>query len=312
MIAVSMLPQQLARRLALMGFGLFFVLLALVPVIGSAANGATRWISFGGPARLQPSEFLKPMFVVSMAWLFSLKTKNPGLPFTLISVGVVGSIAALLMLQPDFGQTVIFVAIWIVLLMLAGAPLKMLGALGAAGLSAIVAAYFFYSVARERIDKFLFKQGDTFQMDRAHDTITHGGLLGTGPGAGTKKFSLPEAHTDYIFSVIGEEFGLIACLAIACLYLAIVVRVCIRLLREKDDFLLFASAGLVAQFGLQALINMLVNVGLAPSKGMTLPFISYGGSSMIALSIGFGLLLAFTRENPHLKEASYTVTWGPR
>ena len=167
-------------------------------------------------------------------------------------------------------------------------------------------------MATERINKFLFKQGDTYQVDRAHATLTNGGLLGTGPGAGTEKFSLPEPHTDYIFSVIGEEFGLIACIAIACLYLAVIARVCLRLLREEDDFLLLASAGLVSQFGLQALINMLVNVGLAPSKGMTLPFISYGGSSMIALSIGFGLLLAFTRENPHLKEATYTVRWNGR
>ncbi|TZG27716.1 FtsW/RodA/SpoVE family cell cycle protein [Sphingomonas montanisoli] len=312
MVGVSMLPQKVARRCALIGAGIFFVLLALVPVLGSTTNGATRWISFGGPARLQPSEFLKPLFVVAMAWLFSLRSKNPGLPFTLISAGVVGSIAVLLMLQPDFGQTVIFVSVWIILLMLSGASMRALGMLGAGGFVAVLAAYFFYPVATARIDKFLFKQGDTFQMDRAHDTITHGGLLGTGPGAGTAKFSLPEPHTDYIFSVIGEEFGLIACIAIACLYLAIVARVCTRLLREEDDFLLYAGAGLVAQFGLQALINMLVNVGLAPSKGMTLPFISYGGSSMIALSIGFGLLLAFTRENPHLKESSYTVRWNPR
>jgi cell division protein FtsW len=311
MIGVSMMPQLVARRMALLGAAIFFVLLALVPVVGSAANGATRWIALG-PIKIQPSEFLKPLFAVGIAWLFSLRTKNPGLPFTWISMGIVGLIAVLLMLQPDFGQTVIFVSVWIVLLMLSGASMKILGVLGGSGLGAIVTAYFFYSVARERIDKFLFKQGDTYQMDRAHATLTNGGLIGTGPGAGTQKFTLPEPHTDYIFSVIGEEFGLIACFAIACLYLAIVARVCVRLLREEDDFLLLASAGLVSQFGLQALINMMVNVGLAPSKGMTLPFISYGGSSMIALSIGFGLLLAFTRENPHLKEASYTVRWNGR
>ena len=311
MIGVSTLPVQTARRLALIGGAVFLVLLALVPVVGSAANGATRWLQLG-PARLQPSEFLKPLFAVGMAWLFSLRHKNPGLPFALISVVPIALIAFLLMKQPDFGQTVIFISVWIVLLMLSGASLKLLGMLGAGGLGLIVTAYFFYSVATERINKFLFKQGDTYQMDRAHATITNGGFLGTGPGAGTQKFTLPEPHTDYIFSVIGEEFGLIACIAIAVLYLAIVARVCLRLLREEDDFLLLASAGLVSQFGLQALINMMVNVGLAPSKGMTLPFISYGGSSMIALSIGFGLLLAFTRENPHLKEAAYTVRWNGR
>ena len=311
MIGVSALPVKIARRSALIGGGIFLLLLALVPLVGSAANGATRWIALG-PIKIQPSEFLKPMFAVGMAWLFSLRARNPGLPFALISLVPMALIAALLMKQPDFGQTVIFVSVWIVLLMLSGASLKLLGMLGAGGIGAIVSAYLFYSVATERINKFLFKQGDTYQMDRAHATLTNGGLLGTGPGAGTEKFSLPEPHTDYIFSVIGEEFGLIACIAIASLYLAIVARVCLRLLREENDFLLLASAGLVSQFGLQALINMMVNVGLAPSKGMTLPFISYGGSSMIALSIGFGLLLAFTRENPHLKEASYTVRWNGR
>lgn len=311
MLGVSALPMHVARRMALIGAAIFLVLLALVPVIGSTANGATRWIGFGS-AKLQPSEFLKPMFAVSMAWLLSLRAKNPGLPFALISVVPMAVVAALLMKQPDFGQTVIFGAVWLVLLIVGGASMKLIGSLIGGGLGAIVMAYFFYSVATERINKFLFKEGDTYQVDRAHATLTNGGLLGTGPGAGTEKFTLPEPHTDYIFSVIGEEFGLIACIAIACLYLAIVARVSLRLLREENDFLLLAAAGLVSQFGLQALINMLVNVGLAPSKGMTLPFISYGGSSMIALSIGMGLLLAFTRENPHLKEATYTVRWNGR
>ncbi|MBD3759376.1 putative peptidoglycan glycosyltransferase FtsW [Sphingomonadaceae bacterium G21617-S1] len=311
MLAVSALPMHVARRMALIGAAVFLVLLALVPIIGSSANGATRWIGFGS-AKLQPSEFLKPMFAVSMAWLLSLRAKNPGLPFALISVVPMAVVAALLMKQPDFGQTVIFGAVWLVLLVVGGASMKLIGSLVGAGLGAVVMAYLFYSVATERINKFLFKQGDTYQMDRAHATLTNGGLLGTGPGAGTEKFTLPEPHTDYIFSVIGEEFGLIACIAIACLYLAIVARVSLRLLREENDFLLLAAAGLVSQFGLQALINMMVNVGLAPSKGMTLPFISYGGSSMIALSIGMGLLLAFTRENPHLKEATYTVRWNGR
>ena len=311
MLAVSALPQQFARRMALISGLVFLLALALVPVIGSAANGAQRWISLG-PIKFQPSEFLKPMFAVGMAWLLSLRARNPDLPFALISVVPMGLVAVLLMKQPDFGQTVIFGAVWIVLLIVGGASMRLIGSLVGAGMGAVVTAYFFYSVATERINKFLFKQGDTYQVDRAHATLTNGGLLGTGPGAGTEKFSLPEPHTDYIFSVIGEEFGLIACIAIACLYFAIVARVCLRLMREENDFLLLASAGLVAQFGFQALINMLVNVGLAPSKGMTLPFISYGGSSMIALSLGFGLLLAFTRENPHLKEASYTVRWSGR
>ena len=317
LVGVSMLPKALARRLALAGAGLFLLMLALVPILGGAEkNGAQRWIFFG-PIQVQPSEFLKPLFVVAVAWLLSLRQKDEKLPVVAISAGLLAFIAALLMKQPDFGQTVIFVAVWLVLLTLSGVPLKWLGAIGAGGVALVGLAYEFYPTAQMRINAFLKigdagKQADTYQMDSAYNTLTHGGLIGTGPGAGTMKFKLPEPHTDYIFSVIGEEFGLVACLAIAIIYLAIVVRTFMRLLHEEDRFLLFASAGLVTQFGAQALINMLVNVHLAPSKGMTLPFISYGGSSMIALSIGFGLLLAFTRRNPYLTRSPYIVTWGRR
>jgi cell division protein FtsW len=198
----------------------------------------------------------------------------------------------------------------VLLLALSGASLRILGMLAAAGIAAVVLAYFFYPVATARIDGFLFAEGDNYQVESALRTLTAGGLFGAGPGAGMRKFSLPEPHTDYIFSVIGEEFGIIACLAIAMLYMTIVARVLIRLLHEEDRFLVLATAGLVTQFGLQALINMAVNVNIAPSKGMTLPFISYGGSSMVALSIGFGLLLAFSRRNPYLHRSPYVVKWS--
>ena len=221
-------------------------------------------------------------------------------------------IALLLMRQPNLGETIIFVSAWIVLVMLSGAPMRMLYMLGAAGVAGLVLAYLFYPVATIRIDGFLFAQGDNYQVQSALRTLTAGGLFGAGPGAGIRKFSLPEPHTDYIFSVIGEEFGIIACLAIAILYMTIVVRVLVRLLSEEDKFLVLATAGLVTQFGLQAFINMAVNVHIAPSKGMTLPFISYGGSSMIALSIGMGLLLAFTRRNPYLHRSPYVVKWSGR
>jgi cell division protein FtsW len=204
-------------------------------------------------------------------------------------------IAGLLMKQPDFGQTIMFLLMWTALLALSGAPMKGLAALAGIGVTAVVSAYFFYSVARLRIDNFLFKSGDTYQVDSARRTLMHGGLFGTGPGAGTMKFKLPEPHTDYIFSVIGEEFGLIACLAIALIYVAIIVRVFVKLLDEEDSFILLAAAGLATQFGAQAIINMAVNLQLAPSKGMTLPFISYGGSSVIAVALGMGMLLALTR-----------------
>jgi cell division protein FtsW len=284
-------------------------LLAFVPILGPEVNGATRWIDIG-IGQLQPSEFLKPFFVVAMAWLLSLREQDKTLPVFWLSAAVTGVVAVLLMKQPDFGSTIIFGCVWLALLALAGVNMRILVGLGAAGLVGVVLAYFFYPVATVRIDGFLFGEGDNFQVENAMRTLTAGGLFGMGPGAGTRKFGLPEPHTDYIFSVIGEEFGLIACLVIAVLYLTIVARVLIKLLDEESSFAILAAAGLAIEFGLQALINMAVNVQIAPSKGMTLPFISYGGSSMLALSIGMGLLLAFTRRNPYLTRSPYVVKWS--
>ncbi|PCD02807.1 cell division protein FtsW [Sphingomonas spermidinifaciens] len=300
MILISMMPRDRARRFSLGGALIFLVLLAAVPFVGAEKNGAVRWIELG-IGQLQPSEFLKPFFVVTLAWLMSIKEKEKGLPIFWLSGWLVGIVAVLLMKQPDFGSTIIFGAIWITMLTLAGINLRILGLLGVAAVVGVILAYFFYPVATIRIDGFLFGEGDNYQVEKAMQTLTAGGLFGMGPGGGTRKFSLPEPQNDYIFSVIGEEFGLIACAAVACLYLAIVVRVLVKLLDEEDVFALLAASGLAIQFGLQALINMAVNVQLAPSKGMTLPFISYGGSSMLALSIGMGLLLAFTRRNPYLR-----------
>ena len=309
MITISMMPRERARRISLFGAAFFFVLLIFVPLLGPEVNGAKRWINFG-LGQVQPSEFLKPFFVVSMAWLLSLKEADKSLPVYPISAVLVGAIAYLLMKQPDFGSTIIFCAVWVAMLALAGLNLRILAGLAVAGVVGIILAYFFYDVATQRIDEFLFGTGDRFQVENAMRTLTAGGLFGMGPGGGTRKFGLPEPHTDYIFSVVGEEFGLIACLAIAALYLGIVARVLIKLLDEEQPFAILAAAGLVIEFGLQALINMMVNVQLAPSKGMTLPFISYGGSSMLALSIGMGLLLAFTRRNPYLTRSPYVVKWS--
>ncbi|HWH16820.1 MAG TPA: putative peptidoglycan glycosyltransferase FtsW [Allosphingosinicella sp.] len=314
MIGVSMLPKTQARRLSIAGAVFFTVLLVFVPIVGNEVNGARRWIGFGF-AQFQPSEFLKPLFIVALAWILSLKDKDPTLPVVPLTGLLTAIVALLLMKQPNLGETVIFAAAWVMLLALSGASMRILGMLGAAAAGALVLDYLFYDVATVRINAFLFGGAgdtDTYQTDSALRTLTSGGLFGAGPGAGTRKFSLPEPHTDYIFSVIGEEFGLIACLAITLLYLFIVARVLIRLLHEEDSFTVFATAGLVTQFGLQALINMAVNVQIAPSKGMTLPFISYGGSSMIALAIGMGLLLAFTRRNPYLHRSPYVVKWSGR
>ncbi len=309
MLGISMLPKVMARRFALAGSAFFMVMLAAVPLIGMEKNGAMRWIGLGF-TQFQPSEFLKPLFVVALAWLLSLRQQDKSLPVVPLSGALVGLIAILLMKQPDFGQTVIFGVMWMALLLLAGVSGRIVGGLVAAGMGLIVCAYLFYDVATSRIDNFIYGEGDTYQVDKAHATITGGGFFGAGPGGGTAKFDLPEAHTDYIYSVIGEEFGLIACLAIAAIFLAIIVRVFLKLLDEEDQFTMLAAAGLTTQIGVQALINMAVNLQLAPSKGMTLPLISYGGSSMIALAIGLGLLLAFTRRNPYLNRSPYVVKWG--
>ena len=310
LFGVSMLPLTMARRMSLIGAAVCVALMVFVPFVGVSVNGARRWVGFGF-AQFQPSEFLKPFFVVTVAWLLSFKSRDADLPVTAIPAGLTGLIAVLLMLQPDFGQTVIFCTIWLALVVIAGTPTRViLGFLSMIPV-ALVAAYVFYGTARKRIDAFLFPgvegdgAADHFQTNAAHNTLTSGGWFGTGPGAGTVKFGLPEAHTDYIFSVIGEEFGLLACMIVALVFLAVVVRVFVKLLDEQDPFRLLAASGLAVQFGAQALISMAVNTGLAPSKGMTLPFISYGGSSMIALSMGMGLLLAFTRRNPFLLRSPY-------
>ncbi|MCH4891732.1 MULTISPECIES: peptidoglycan glycosyltransferase FtsW [unclassified Sphingomonas] len=316
LIATSMLPVQFAKRAAIVGTLVLLLCLVAVPFIGHEVNGARRWIGVG-ISQFQPSEFLKPCFAITVAWMLSLRAHDPQLPVIPLTGLLTAVIAALLMMQPDLGQTVLFCSIWLALLMIAGISPRAVAALGAAGLAGVVAAYLFYGNARARIDAFLFPDqetlaADTYQSDMAHATLTAGGLTGTGPGGGRVKFRLPEAHTDYIFSVIGEEFGLIACAVIALLFLALIVRVFVRLLDETDAFRLMAAAGLAVQFTVQGIINMAVNTGLAPSKGMTLPFISYGGSSMIALSAGMGLLLAFTRRNPYLLRSPYSVGWSGR
>ncbi|THD37726.1 MAG: cell division protein FtsW [Sphingomonas sp.] len=315
LFVVSMLPADRARRLALIGCAGFLVCLMLVPIAGVTVNGARRWLGVG-IAQFQPSEFLKPCFIVATAWLLSLKGKE-GLSagmLMLLTGGLTATVAALLMLQPDFGQTVVFCVVWLALLLISGVSTRMIMSLMGAAIVGVVAAYIFYGTARTRIDAFLFPgssdPAEHFQVNAARATLTAGGWLGTGPGGGQMKFRLPEAHTDYIFSVIGEEFGLIACGIVALIFLAIVVRVFVKLLDEQDDFRMLAASGLAIQFGVQALISMAVNTGLAPSKGMTMPFISYGGSSMIALSVGMGLLLAFTRRNPFVSRSPYVVKWS--
>lgn len=304
MLGISVLSQQWAKRAAMIGFGVFLIALVLVPVIGKEANGAVRWISLGG-FQLQPVEFLKPCFIVVTAILFAARFEDREMPVIPLGASLLILIAALLVLQPDFGQAALMTAVWVAQACLAGMSLYIVLGIIGGGIGVLALGYQFESHVRKRIDGFLHGEGDTYQVDRALDCFKSGGLLGTGPGEGQMKFKLPEPHTDYIYSVIGEEFGAIACIALSILYLAIVARVLLQLVDEDDPFTVIAATGLVAQFGGQALINMAVNLALAPSKGMTLPFISHGGSSFLALAMGMGLLLAITRRNRHLKASPY-------
>ncbi len=306
MLGVSILPPVWAKRLAIAGTIVFLLALFAVPFLGVEKNGAIRWIALPG-FEFQPSEFLKPVFIVTTAWLLAVRFEDATVPVMPLSFGLLLVVSTLLIKQPDFGQTVLFFAVWMCQAMLAGMSVTVVAALIGTAAGGMGLAYLTSDHVALRIDHFIKGTGDTFQIDRALDCFMSGGMFGAGPGEGQMKFRLPEAHTDYIFSVIGEEFGAIACFMVALLYLAIVVRVLLRLLDEEEPFVFLAGAGLVAQFGLQAAINMAVNLKLLPSKGMTLPFISHGGSSFLALSIGMGLLLALTRRNPYLKASPYAL-----
>jgi cell division protein FtsW len=298
MFVASLLPKEATRRLAILLAGAMLVGLVLVPIFGGEVKGARRWLWIG--ISLQPSEFLKPGFAIAVAWILSWRVRDPNIPVIPITLGLMGLIGALLMAQPDFGSTVLFCGVWFVLALLSGLGLSKIGWSVGGGVAIVVLAYFFYPNATHRIDAFLSGGSEFDQVDLAMRTLVSGGWSGTGLWLGNRKMALPEAHTDYIFSVIGEEFGLIICAMIVVLYCAIVVRVMMRLADEEDLFTVLAAAGLTAQLAGQAFINILVNLQLFPSKGMTLPLISYGGSSTIALLLGVGFLLAITRRNPYL------------
>lgn len=305
MFGASLLSRENARRAGIvLGFAMLVALL-LVPVAGFSVNGAKRWLNLG--MSLQPSEFLKPAFAIVMAWILSWRVRDQSLPVIELCTGLMGMIAVLLMAQPDFGSTILFAGVWFVMVLMSGISLKRIGLAGGFGVAGVVLAYMFYDNARNRIDAFLGGGTAFDQVDLAQRTLLAGGWTGSGLWLGTKKFSLPEAHTDYVFSVIGEEFGLIACALIVVLFLVLIARVLLRLLDEEDLFTTLAAAGLTAQLGGQAFINILVNLQLFPSKGMTLPLISYGGSSTIAICLGVGLLLAITRRNPYIKRERFSL-----
>ena len=299
MLAVSFVSRDDARRIGILLAVVMLILLLLVPVIGFERNGARRWIDIG--ISLQPSEFMKPGFAILLAWMLSWRLRDASLPVLSYATLTMTLVGALLMLQPNLGATILFGGVWFVLVVLSGVSLARIGVLIAGGFTALTAAYFLYDNARYRIDSF-FGGGTAFdQVDLAYRTITNGGWTGTGLWLGNRKMQLPEAHTDYIFSVIGEEFGLLMCAIVMLLYVAIIIRALIRLVDEDNLFALLAGAGLASLLGGQAFINMLVNLQLFASKGMTLPLVSYGGSSTLAVCLTVGLLLAITRRNPFLE-----------
>ncbi len=306
LVVASMVPVETARRGAIVLTGLALAALALVPFVGTEVNGARRWLELG--VRVQPSEFLKPVFIVTTAWILSWRVRDPQIPVIAVSGFLLAIIIALVMAQPNLGDAILLVAAWFVLVLVAGLPMKRLGIFAGAGAALLIATYLLYDNARHRIDSFLGGGTAFDQVDLASRTLMGGGWTGAGLWLGTEKMRLPEAHTDYVFSVVGEEFGLVTCAVIVLIYLAMILRVLARLLDEERLFIVLAAAGLIALFGGQAFINILVNLQLFPSKGMTLPLVSYGGSSTIAQCFTLGLLLAITRRNPFLSRDRFELS----
>lgn len=296
LLTVSMLTVRGVRRLSVAIFAGAIALMLLTLFFGSEIKGAQRWITVAGLS-LQPSEFVKPAFAVMTAWIFSARRLGADIPGYWISAGLYAVVMALLLMQPDVGQAVVISVIWFSQWFLAGLPMIWVGLLTVLGLVACIGAYLLFPHVASRIDRFLDPAaGETYQVDRAMEAFLNGGMFGRGPGHGTVKAHLPDAHADFILAVAGEEFGLIACLFIVIIFASIVLRGISRILHDADLFVVLAASGLLVQFGLQALINIASTINLMPTKGMTLPFISYGGSSLIALGFGMGALLALTRK----------------
>lgn len=297
MLAVSFLSPRQVRRLAIVMLGVSLVAMVAVLFVGFSAKGAARWLSFGGIS-IQPSEFLKPAFVVICAWLFSEHIRKPSIPGNFMAMGLLGVVVGLLVLQPDMGQTILVLGTWGVMFFLAGMSWFWIVALAGAAVTGGFIAYLTVDHFAGRINRFWTGEGDHFQVDTARDAMINGGFFGVGPGEGVGKKLIPDAHADFVFAVAGEEYGMILCLLIAGLFAFVVLRGLNVALKEQDDFTRFSVAGLVTVFGFQSVINMGVNLQLLPAKGMTLPFISYGGSSLIAVAISMGMVLALSRRRP--------------
>ncbi|MCC0039434.1 MAG: putative lipid II flippase FtsW [Brucellaceae bacterium] len=297
MLGVSFLDDRQVRRLALVTLVGALVLMVAVLYIGMEVKGSRRWLHILGVS-VQPSEYLKPAFVVICAWLFSQNARQPEIPGNLFAMILLGLVVALLVAQPDVGQTMLVIGTWGAMFFMAGLPWMWIGLLAAAAAGLALMAYTVFPHVAERIDRFISGEGDTFQVDMGREALLRGGWFGQGPGEGTVKRVLPDSHTDFVFAVAGEEFGIVLCFVILAIFAFVVLRGLSIALRERDDFTRYAIGGLVILFGFQSIINIGVNLQLLPAKGMTLPFISYGGSSLIATALSMGFVLALSRSKP--------------
>ena len=298
MLTSSLLSPRGVRRIAVLALLGAIVTMMALPFIGDEVKGAARWINLG-PFSLQPSEFAKPGLIVFAAWMFAEAQKGEGVPGVSIAFGFWALTVGLLLIQPDIGQTLLVTTTFMAVFFMAGVPLKWVAVLAAAGMAGLVSLYFAFGHMRDRLSRFLSPDNtDTHQIDRASEAIRAGGLVGRGVGEGVMKRHVPDLHTDFIYSVGAEEFGLVLSLAMIGLYAFIVVRGMKRAMKLNDPYEQTAAAGLFMLIGLQACINIAVNLNLIPTKGMTLPFISYGGSSMLAMGLTMGLALALTRRRP--------------
>ncbi|MGD9921487.1 MAG: putative lipid II flippase FtsW [Pseudorhodoplanes sp.] len=302
MLGTSLLSPHQIRRLALVVFVVSMVLLAGTLVFGTEIKGARRWIVLLG-VNIQPSEFVKPAFVVLIAWLFAESARKPDMPANTLALALLGCVVTLLMLQPDVGQTMLIAMVWGSLFFMAGMRLIWVAGLAGTAIAGLGAAYLTVPHVARRLKRFVDpSSGDTFQVDNAVESFMRGGWFGQGPGEGTVKRILPDSHADFIFAVAAEEFGIVLCLIVVGLFAFIVIRVLSHAMAAQDAFVRYAAAGLAILFGTQSAINMAVNLHLIPAKGMTLPFISYGGSSLLSLAYGMGMVLALTRERPQAEQ----------
>ena len=296
MMAVSLLSPKQVRRVGVLGYCAAIILLIAVLLFAPEIKGSTRWLTIAG-ITVQPSELAKPCFAIAAAWMFAEGRLNPSFPGQWIACFLYLLVAGLLLKQPDVGQTLVISAIFGAQFFLAGLPMIFVVAGGGAAVLAGIGAYFFFGHVQSRVDRFLDPSGDgAYQVTTALNAFKSGGLFGRGPGEGRVKLVLPDAHTDFIMAVAGEEYGVILCLFVLALFAFIVLRGFSRLMKDDNLFVVLACSGLLVQFGLQAIINMASTLRLMPTKGMTLPFISYGGSSMLALALSMGMVLALTRK----------------